>query len=238
VQSNNPCNLLLAAVAEEEISGKGGVTSILNELPLIDLAIVGEPTQMQMAIAEKGLLVIDALANGLPGHAAHENTVNPILEACADIQTIHDHQFERVSPMLGKTKASVTVIHAGELHNQVPAECHFVVDVRVNELYHLEEVVEILQKKVASQLTPRSLRLKPSGINSDHLIIKVANDLNIQVFGSSTLSDQAVLPFPSIKIGPGESLRSHTADEFIYLSEIEKGIDKYIELITAYFTTQ
>lgn len=233
-ENENKINVVLAAVAEEEISGSGGVTSILSDLPSIDLAIVGEPTQMQMAVAEKGLVVVDAVAKGVPGHAAHSNTVNPILIATEDIQNINKFDFDRISHYLGKTKASVTVIKAGELHNQVPAECHFVIDIRVNEMYTLEEVVSLLQKEVKSQLSPRSVRLKPSGIDPHHPINQVAEDLQIPTFGSSTLSDQALLPFPSIKIGPGDSLRSHTADEFIYLDEIEQGIKKYIQLIEAY----
>lgn len=227
-------NLVLAAVAEEETSGPGGVISVLPELPGIDLAIVGEPTGMEIAVAEKGLVVIDAIAKGKPGHAAHSNTVNPILTAAQDIGRINQCKFDRISPYLGETKASVTVIRAGELHNQVPAECHFVIDVRVNELYTLKEVVDLLQNEVQSKLTPRSLRLNPSGINADHKMLKIAADLGIRTFGSATLSDQALLPYPSIKMGPGDSLRSHTADEFIYVSEISEGINKYIQLIEAY----
>lgn len=230
-------NLVLAAVAEEEISGANGIASILPLLPPIELAIVGEPTQMQMAVAEKGLIVIDGLMKGKPGHAAHENTINPITQACQDILAIHEHKFDRISPYLGKTSARVTVIHAGELHNQVPAECRFVIDCRVNELYTLDEVVHLLQSQVHSALTPRSLRLKSSGIDPDHRIIRVAKQLSIPTFGSATLSDQALIPYPSIKMGPGDSLRSHTADEFVSIREIEDGIDLYIHLIEAYSNT-
>lgn len=229
-----PVNLVLAAVAEEEISGKGGVSSVLSHLPPIDLAVVGEPTGMHMAIAEKGLVVIDAHAQGIPGHAAHTNTVNPILIAAEDIQRLARYRFDRISPYLGETKVSVTVIKAGELHNQVPAECQFVLDVRVNELYTLEEIVEILQELTESKLIPRSLRLKPSGVSPQHKILDIAQELGIVTYGSATLSDQALLPYPSVKIGPGDSLRSHTADEFIYIHEIEEGIQGYIKLIEAY----
>ncbi len=227
-------NLVLAAVAEEEISGTNGVVSILETLPPVELAIVGEPTRMQLAVAEKGLLVIDGFYKGLPGHAAHDNTVNPIPAVCQDVLAIQNYTFDRISPYLGNTKARVTVIHAGELHNQVPAECRFVVDCRVNEMYTLEEVHTLLQGEVQSELMPRSLRLKPTGIDPNHKIIRIAEQLSIPTFGSATLSDQALIPFPSVKIGPGDSLRSHTADEFVCISEIEEGIDRYLQLIEAY----
>lgn len=232
-QGKYPFNLLLAAVAEEEISGPNGVSRILPHLPPIDLAIVGEPTSLQVAIAEKGLLVIDALTTGVPGHAAHENTVNPILQASKDIEAIYDLQFDRISPYLGKTKSSVTVINAGQAHNQVPAECKFVIDVRVNECYSLEEVVNLLQDQVQSTLTPRSTRLKPSSLPPTHKMHTIAERLGLKTYGSPTLSDQALLPFNSIKIGPGDSTRSHSADEFVEIQEILDGIDTYIALIKA-----
>jgi len=238
VKSNAKVNLILAAVAEEEVSGKNGVISILDNLPPIELAIVGEPTKMEIALAEKGLVVIDGKFEGIPGHAAHENTRNPILQVCKDIDSITRYTFDRISPLLGKTKATVSVIHAGELHNQVPATCNFVIDVRVNELYTLAEIVDILQARVQSVLTPRSLRLNPSGVPKDHKIRRVAQNLGIATFGSATLSDQALIPFPSIKMGPGDSLRSHTADEFILLEEIELGIKHYISLLQAYIITE
>ncbi|NND33671.1 MAG: M20/M25/M40 family metallo-hydrolase [Saprospiraceae bacterium] len=234
IRKHPTMNIILAAVAEEEISGPGGVSAVLSSLPAIDLAIVGEPTEMRMAVAEKGLVVIDGIVNGVPGHAAHENTKNPIYLACRDIQRIEKFKFDRESKFLGKTKASVTVINAGQAHNQVPAKCQFVVDVRVNEAYTLEEIVELLQAEVESKLTARSLRLRSSGLDSDHRMWEVARSLQLDTFGSATLSDQALMPFPSIKIGPGDTLRSHAADEFVYLSEIEDGIEKYIELVEAY----
>jgi acetylornithine deacetylase len=231
-------NLILAAVAEEEISGAGGVSSILAELPDIALAVVGEPTSLEMAVAEKGLVVIDGLAEGVPGHAAHDNSINPISQACADIGAIHAFDFDRVSPFLGKTKANVTVINAGEQHNQVPATCRFVIDVRVNEKYTLEEVVTLLQSKVKSSLKPRSLRLRSSGISANHRVFTIAKKLKLNTYGSATLSDQALLPYPSIKMGPGDTLRSHSADEFIYLREISDGIKLYIEFLHAYTELQ
>ncbi len=238
VRNNIEINLLFVAVAEEEISGKNGIESILHLVSEVDLAIIGEPTKMQMATCEKGLIVVDGVAQGVPGHAAHENTVNPILTACEDIHAIHSVDFAKVSPYLGKTKASVTVIQGGRAHNQVPASCTFTIDVRVNEMYSLNEVLEILQSVTKSTLTARSLRLRPSKIDNGHTIIKVAQSLSIPIFGSATLSDQALLPFPSVKIGPGDTLRSHIADEYIFVEEINDGIDKYISLISTYWQSK
>ena len=234
IKNKTEMNIVLAAVAEEEISGANGVSSLLDTLPNIELAIVGEPTGMSMAVAEKGLVVIDGISQGIPGHAAHENVINPIYQASQDIIAIRDYEFDQVSDFLGATKASVTVVHAGQQHNQVPAQCQFVIDVRVNEKYGLEEVVDRLQSVVKSKLSPRSLRLRSSGIAMDHRIFSVAQNLGISTFGSATLSDQALLPYPSIKIGPGDTLRSHSADEYIYISEIENGIKKYLQLIKEY----
>ncbi|NND08157.1 MAG: M20/M25/M40 family metallo-hydrolase [Saprospiraceae bacterium] len=233
-EENLPFQLALACVAEEETSGPNGVTSILEELPPIDLAIVGEPTKMQMATAEKGLLVIDGSTNGVPGHSAHEGTINPIYLASSDVLAIQNHEFAKTSPLLGPTRASVTVIQAGTQHNQVPAQCTYVIDVRINEQYSNEEVFDKLQQLVEGDLRPRSFRLKSSGLPEDHPILNTARKLDIPTFGSGTLSDQALLPYPSIKIGPGDTLRSHTADEFIYLHEIEQGIDRYIEILRNY----
>ncbi len=229
-----PCNLILACVAEEEISGKKGISTILDRLPTIDLAIVGEPTRMQMAIAEKGLMVVDGLCQGVPGHAAHGNTVNPIYAASQDALTIQKHKFSKTSDLLGPTMANVTVINSGSQHNQVPAQCSYVIDVRINELYSHEEVLTELKALVQGNLTARSMRLRASGLPTDHPILDVAEALQIKTFGSGTLSDQALMPFPSIKIGPGDSLRSHMADEFIYLHEIETGIERYVEIIRKY----
>lgn len=224
-------NLVLAATAEEEISGSGGIESIWRDLPTLDCAIVGEPTGMDIAIAEKGLLVLDCLSKGKAGHAAREEGVNAIYEAMHDLEWFRTFQFEKVSDLLGKVKMSVTVIHAGQAHNQVPAECRFTVDCRVTEMYTLEEIVETVRHHVKGEVTPRSLKLKPSGIRTDHPLVKAGQKLGRKLYGSPTTSDQALIPVPSVKMGPGESARSHSADEFIYLKEIEKGIEDYIKLI-------
>lgn len=232
-----PFQLVLACVAEEETSGPNGVTSILEQLPPIDLAIVGEPTQMQMATAEKGLMVIDGCTNGVPGHAAHKGTTNPIYLACEDALAIQRHEFAKASSLLGPTRASVTVIHAGTQHNQVPAQCEYVIDVRVNDRYTNEEVFDELQAIVQGDLRPRSFRLKSSGLPTNHPILEVATKLDIHTFGSGTMSDQALLPYPSIKIGPGDTLRSHMANEFIYIHEVESAVARYIEIIRNYQPT-
>lgn len=232
-----PFNMILAAVAEEEISGPNGVAHLVGMLPGIDLAIVGEPTSLRVAVAEKGLMVIDATAKGIPGHAAHENTQNPIYLAASDIEKIQTCEFDRISPFLQKTKASVTQINAGTQHNQVPARCDFVIDVRVNELYTNQEVFEILQSLVESDLKARSFRLSASGVAKDHAIWKTIAHLGLETFGSPTLSDQALIPYPSIKIGPGDTLRSHKADEFIYEQEIADGISTYLEILHHYQPT-
>lgn len=225
-------NLLFAATAEEEISGKNGIASIINELGDIDFALVGEPTLMNIAIAEKGLMVIDATAPGAAGHAARDEGDNAILRALSDIQWIHQYEFPKTSPWLGKIKCSVTQINAGTQHNVVPDACQFVIDVRTTEAYTNEEVFEILQTNTQSQLKARSFRLQPSGIAEDHPIVQTGKALGMECYGSPTLSDQALLPFPSIKIGPGDSSRSHTADEYIGLDEIHNGISRYIQLLT------
>ncbi len=230
-QQERPVNIMLALVAEEETSGPNGVSCLLHDMPDVALAIVGEPTQCRMAVAEKGLLVLDGLSTGIPGHAAHTNTRNPIVQACTDMLAIQHFTFDRISTLLGSTRANVTAVHAGNAHNQVPAECRFVVDIRVNELYDLQEIVTLLQAQVASTLTARSLRLRPSGLPNGHWAWQLAADLGIDTFGSPTISDQALLPYPSIKIGPGDSLRSHTADEYVELHEIEQGISIYSNLI-------
>jgi acetylornithine deacetylase len=230
-QENLSFNLILAATAEEEISGKGGIESIWSSLSRIDFAIVGEPTLCQMAVAEKGLLVLDCTAKGKAGHAAREEGENAIYKALRDIEWFRSFRFPKTSPMLGEVKMSVTVIHAGQQHNVVPAECAFTVDVRVTDAYTLEEVLEIIQQYVSSEVVPRSLRLRPSGIPADHVLARAAEKLGIQQYGSPTTSDQALIPVPSVKIGPGDSARSHSADEFIYAEEIKKGIETYIQLV-------
>jgi acetylornithine deacetylase len=226
-----PFNLIFAASAEEEISGANGISLIINDLPTIDLAIVGEPTQMQMAVAEKGLVVLDCVAYGKAGHAAREEGENAIYKALHDIQWLQTYEFPQHSPLLGKVKMSVTQIEAGYQHNVVPDICKFVVDVRTNEFYANELILRTLQQNLQSEVKARSLRLNSSSISVEHPIVKQGLALGLTYFGSPTLSDQALMPFPSLKIGIGDSARSHTADEFIYLSEIESGIKIYCDLL-------
>ena len=229
-----PFNLILAATAEEEISGANGIASILADLPEISVGIIGEPTQMQMAIAERGLMVIDAEVTGIAGHAARNEGVNAIYLALKDIEWIRQHDFERVSKLLGPVKATVTQIKAGHQHNVVPDRCDYVIDVRTNEHYTNAEVLEYLQVHTQSILVPRSLRLNPSGIPEDHPLVAAGIAQGMSVFGSPTLSDQALCPFPTVKIGPGDSARSHTADEYIKTEEITQGISRYITLLETY----
>ncbi len=224
-------NLVLAATAEEENSGLGGIESILEDLGNIDLAVVGEPTKMQMAIAEKGLMVLDCVAYGKTGHAAREEGDNAIYKAINDIEWFRNYRFEKVSPYVGPMKMTVTVIKAGEQHNVVPNECYFVVDVRITDQYTHEEVLDIIRKHVKSDVKARSTRLKPSFISPEHPFVKAGLSLGLTTYGSPTSSDQAVIPYTSIKIGPGDSARSHTADEFIYLKEIEDGVGLYVEIL-------
>lgn len=233
-KSDLPFNLILAATAEEEISGKGGIESLIgsDDFPSISWAIVGEPTDCQVAIAEKGLMVIDATCTGKAGHAARNEGINAIDIAVSDIQKINQHSFARVSDVLGPVKTTVTVIQAGKQHNVVPDTCTYTIDCRVNELYSLAEILEELQGIVEANLVPRSMRLQSSRIDSQHPVVLAAKKLGLETFGSPTLSDQALLPCPSIKMGPGHSGRSHTADEFIYVDELKQGIDLYIQLLT------
>lgn len=232
LQENLPFNLIYAATAEEEISGANGMESILKELGAIDLAIVGEPTKMQMAIAEKGLMVLDCTAHGKSGHAAREEGENAIYKAIADIEKIRNYKFEKVSDILGAVKMSVTVINAGTQHNVVPDLCSFVVDVRTNEFYSNKKAFQVIDQLIEADVVPRSLRLNSSGIPVDHPIVQRGVSLGLSYYGSPTTSDQAVIPYPSIKIGPGDSARSHTADEYIYISEIEEGYRIYVDLLT------
>ena len=229
-----PFNLILAATAEEEISGLNGIAALLGELPPITLGIIGEPTQMQMAIAERGLMVIDAAAKGKAGHAARGEGVNAIYLALEDIAWIRGYQFEKVSPLLGPVKATVTQVQAGYQHNVVPDTCTYVIDVRTQECYTNAEVLGLLQRHTQAELKPRSLRLNPSGIPDSHPIVQAGLSLGLSAFGSPTLSDQALCLFPTVKIGPGDSARSHTADEYIAISEIEAGIEIYIRLLEVY----
>jgi len=229
-----PFNLILIASAEEEISGQNGMASLISQLPPCDLAIVGEPTLMDVAVAEKGLMVIDAKTVGKAGHAAREEGVNAIYLALEDLEKIRSFQFERKSDFLGQTKVSATVIQAGQQHNVVPDLCEYVLDVRVTDSYTLEEAFTELSSALKSTLVPRSFRLQSSKLPGDHLAWKVIKELDLKTYGSPTLSDQALIPFPSLKMGPGDSARSHTADEFIYFNEIQEGIDGYIKFIESY----
>ena len=226
-------NLVLILVAEEENFGPNGIKLVLNKIDFpIHLAIVGEPTEMKMAVSEKGLLVIDGVAKGVAGHAARPNGHNAIDIAMNDIQKINNYQFDRVSNMLGPVVKSVTQIEAGYQHNIIPDHCDFVIDVRVNEYYNLEDVFETLQELCDAQLKARSFSNKPSSISIDHEIVQLGIYLGIETFGSPTLSDQVNIPCNSIKIGPGISSRSHQADEFVFISEIKNGVDLYINLIS------
>lgn len=225
-------NLVIVASAEEESSGPNGLNSMLPIIPKIDVAIVGEPTLMQLAIAEKGLVVFDAKVKGTPSHAAHPNEDNAIYNCINVLQWFKDYKFEKISDVLGEVKLTVSQIHAGKQHNAVPAEVDLVIDVRVNDCYTNAEIVEILQKEApCSSIIPRSLRLNSSSIPKDHALVKAGIALGRETYGSPTLSDQAVLSCPSLKLGPGDSTRSHSADEFIYISEIEEGIELYIKLL-------
>ncbi len=223
-------NLVYLASAEEEVSGAGGISSVIPLLPPISAAIVGEPTGMQPAVAEKGLMVIDITARGKSGHAARGEGINAIYEAVDDLCWLRSYKFPKVSPFLGPTVMSVTVINAGTQHNVVPDECRMVVDVRTNELYSNEEVFDFIRRHLRSEAKARSFRLHSSGIALDHPLVKKCLAMGMKPFGSPTLSDQALMPFPSIKLGPGESSRSHSADEFIRVSEIQKAINTYVEL--------
>lgn len=231
-QENLPYNLLCAITAEEEISGAGGIRSVLPELGEIALGIVGEPTQMDLAIAEKGLVVLDCVAHGRTGHAAREEGENALYKAVADIQWLKDFRFPKVSELLGPVKMTVTQIQAGSQHNVVPDRCTFVVDVRTNELYSNAEVVELVRQHVTSEVTPRSTHLNSSRIAPEHPLVQRGLVLGRRTFGSVTLSDQSMMPFTTVKIGPGDSARSHTPDEYILLSEIRQGIQGYVDLLT------
>ena len=226
-----PFNLILAATAEEEISGAHGIASILPELPPIAVGIVGEPTMMQMAVAEKGLMVVDGIAHGKAGHAARNEGVNAIYIALEDIETIKNFKFDKTSDFLGDIKMTITQIEAGTQHNVVPDTCKFVIDIRSNECYSNAEIFEIIQKEVESELKPRSFRLNSSQIALTHPLILRGIELGLSYYGSPTLSDQALMPFETLKIGPGDSARSHTANEYIGVKEIEAGIEIYIKLL-------
>ena len=226
-----PYNLVYLASAEEEVSGKDGISRALPLLPHVDVAIVGEPTGMQPAVAEKGLMVVDITAHGKSGHAARNEGVNAIYEALDDLCWIRSHRFDRVSQFLGPTKMHATVVNAGTQHNVVPDECKIVVDVRTNELYTNEEVFDIISSHCKSECRARSFRLHSSRIDLNHPLVERCVALGLQPFGSPTLSDQALMPFASLKLGPGQSARSHSADEYIKVSEIEHAIGLYLRLL-------
>jgi len=224
-------NLIYLASAEEEVSGKDGITRALPLLPHIDLAVVGEPTGMNPAVAEKGLMVLDVIAHGKSGHAARNEGVNAIYEALDDMRWIRDYKFEKVSEFLGPTKMTLTVVNAGTQHNVIPDKCTMLVDIRTNEFYDNEEVYEFICQHLKSEVKAHSFRLKSSRIDPGHPLVKKCVAMGMKPFGSPTLSDQALMSFPSFKLGPGESSRSHSADEFIRISEIADAISKYETLL-------
>ena len=231
IQKPQQYNLIYLASAEEEVSGKDGITRALPLLPHIDLAIVGEPTGMNPAVAEKGLMVLDVIAHGKSGHAARNEGVNAIYEALDDMRWIRDYKFEKVSEFLGPTKMTLTVVSAGTQHNVIPDKCTMLVDIRTNEFYDNEEVFEFIRQHLKSEVKAHSFRLKSSRIDPEHPLIKKCVAMGMKPFGSPTLSDQALMHFPSFKLGPGESSRSHSANEFIRISEIRDAIAKYETLL-------
>jgi acetylornithine deacetylase len=226
-----PYNLAIAITAEEEKPAGKGIECLLDEFKDTALGIVGEPTGMQMAVAEKGLIVLDCYAHGKSGHAARDEGENAIYNALRDIEWFRDYEFPKVSSHLGKVKMSVTQIDAGKQHNVVPGTCHFVVDVRVTDRYSLQEVFDIIDRNTSCEVKYRAIRCHPSGIAMDHPVVKAALGMGLSYYGSPTSSDQALMPFNTVKIGPGQSARSHTADEYIELRELKEGIDIYYKLL-------
>jgi acetylornithine deacetylase len=226
-----PFNLVFAATAEEEISGKNGITAIMEKLGTIDFGIVGEPTGMNMAVAEKGLMVVDCIVTGESAHAASGKGINAIYESIADLEWIRKHRFGKKSRWLGEVSMQVTRIEAGTQHNVVPDACSFVLDVRTNEHYSNEEVFDIIKNNLTGQAAARSFRLKPSFISKDHPAVVKGRSMGLDTYGSLTLSDQALMSFPTLKLGPGLPGRSHIANEFIEVEEIRRGVDIYIELL-------
>lgn len=231
IQKNQAYNLIYSASCEEEVSGKNGLESILPLLPPVTAALVGEPTDMQPAIAEKGLMVLDVTAHGKSGHAARNEGINAIYRALDDICWVRDFRFEKESPLLGPVKMTATVVQAGTQHNVIPDQCSFVVDVRSNELYSNQELFDIISEKMRSDVKARSFRLNSSRMEMEHPLVQRALALGLEPFGSPTLSNQALMPFPSMKMGPGSSSRSHTAGEYILVSEIDHAIGLYIQLL-------
>lgn len=224
-------NLVFAASAEEEISGKNGIEVLLPLLGNIDCALVGEPTLLQAAVAEKGLLVLDCKVSGISGHAARDEGDNALYKSLDIINWFRHYRFPKVSQTLGPVKMTVTQIEAGSQHNVVPDSCRFTVDIRVNDCYSLEAILELIKANVHCELTPRSMRLRSTTIASEHPLVQTAIACGCSTFGSSTLSDKALMPFPALKAGPGDSARSHTADEYIYLKEIQDGIEFYTNIL-------
>jgi len=234
-ENDLPCNIIFAATAEEEVSGKDGIESIITDLGKIHLAIVGEPTKMQMAVAERGLLVIDCVAHGVAGHAARNEGENAIYAAMQDIEWFRTFRFERESQWLGPVSMNVTMVNAGTAHNQVPSACNYTVDIRLNERYTHQEALALIRGHVKSTVTERSTRIKSSFVDIKDPIVLAARELGIELYGSPTTSDMALMPWPAVKIGPGDSARSHSADEYIYVDEIGQGIAGYISLLECYF---
>ncbi len=231
-------NLLLACTAEEEISGKNGIVALMAQVPQPSVAIVGEPTLMDMAIAEKGLMVLECTTHGTAGHAAREAGENAIYKALKDIEWIQSYQFAKQSEMLGPVKMTTTIINAGSQHNVIPDRCHFTIDVRTTDVYSNEETLAIIEENLESKINPKSLRLNPSSIKLEHPLVQAGIKLGMKPYGSPTLSDQSLISIPSLKLGPGDSQRSHTPDEYIYVNEIEEGIEKYIKLLEGFFTAK
>jgi acetylornithine deacetylase len=229
---NTNYNVVFAASAEEEISGVNGIELVLPHLGKIDCGIVGEPTRLEMAVAERGLMVIDCIAEGRSGHAARNEGDNALYKALDDINWIRQYQFDKVSPLLGQSKLSVTIINAENVqHNVVPAQCKYVIDVRVNELYTFDEILNALHQNLKSKFKPRTTRMKSTAIALNHPLVVAGIKLGKGYYGSPTTSDKALMPFPTLKMGPGDSARSHTADEYIFIDEIKEGIETYIKLI-------
>ncbi|MBR2637865.1 MAG: M20 family metallo-hydrolase [Bacteroidaceae bacterium] len=230
-QERQSYNIIFLASAEEEVSGKNGIEAVIPLLPPISCAIIGEPTGLQPAIAEKGLMVLDCTVHGIAGHAARNNGKNAIYEAMNDIEWLRNHRFEKISPILGSVNINVTQINAGTQHNVIPDICTFVTDVRSNECYSNAELLDIISQGVKGEVVPRSLRLNSSSISTEHPLVKRALELNLKPFGSPTLSNQALLAFPTLKMGPGDSTRSHTANEYICISEITEGISTFVAML-------
>ncbi|MEO6220151.1 MAG: M20 family metallo-hydrolase [Ginsengibacter sp.] len=229
---NLPFNLVIAATAEEEISGHNGIEYLLPFLPNIDCGIVGEPTLMKMAVAEKGLFVLDCNAKGMAGHAARNEGINAIYIAMKDIAWFNNYEFDKTSQLLGPVHMAVTSIEtANKAHNIIPSNCSFMVDIRVNELYSFEEILSRINENIKSDVKPRSTRLRPTFIENNHPLVEAGNVLQLESYGSPTCSDKALMPFPALKIGPGDSARSHMADEYIFINEIKDGITKYYKLL-------